>query len=101
MELKELIQTVISNIRNKEWWSCAITRAIKTMVQTAVSLLAVENFYLDVDWSSMPLVIVGAGLASIATSLIGIPEVSDEESDDEGTEEVYDEEIEEDEESVG
>lgn len=59
----------------KTWIKAAGIRAAKTMAQTAVALLPASATISAVDWK----VVVGtaalAGVASILTSLAGLPEI--------------------------
>ena len=59
----------------KTWLKAAGIRAAKTMAQTAVALLPASATISAVDWK----VVVGtaalAGVASILTSLAGLPEI--------------------------
>ena len=64
-----------SNLREwGKWMRFAGSRAIKTFAQTCVALLPATAMITDVDWK----VVVGtaalAGVASLFTSLAGIPE---------------------------
>ena len=59
----------------KKWLKAAGVRAIKTMAQTAVSMLTVGQAVLDVNWLNVLSVSVVAGVVSILTSLAGLPEV--------------------------
>ena len=60
---------------NRQWFKAAGIRAIKTMAQTAVALLPAAAMITEVDWP----VVVGtaalAGIASLLTSIAGLPEV--------------------------
>ena len=60
---------------SKKWIKAAGVRAIKTMAQTAVSMLTVGQAVLDVNWLNVLSVSVVAGVVSILTSLAGLPEV--------------------------
>lgn len=57
------------------WMKAAGVRALKTVAQTAVALLPASAMITDVNW----LVVLGtaalAGVASLLTSLAGLPEV--------------------------
>lgn len=59
----------------KRWLSAAGIRAARTVAQTAVAMLPVSAMIQEVDW----LVVLGtaalAGVASLLTSLAGLPEV--------------------------
>lgn len=61
----------------KNWMKAAGVRALKTVAQTAVALLPASAMITEVDW----LVVLGtsalAGVASLLTSLAGLPEVDE------------------------
>ena len=59
----------------KKWLKAAGIRALKTMSQTAVSMLTVGQAVLDVNWVNVLSVSVVAGIVSMLTSLAGLPEV--------------------------
>lgn len=61
-----------------EWLKCALVRAVKTWAQVGVAYLgsgAIGIF--DVDWIAFLSVTCMAFVASLLTSLAGIPEVND------------------------
>lgn len=61
---------------NKTWVKAALVRAIKTMAQTAVSLLGTGAMgILDADWVAVLSAAALAGILSILTSIAGLPEV--------------------------
>lgn len=62
----------------KNWFKCAIIRAIKTMAQTAVSMITVGQAVMDVNWLNVLSVSIVAGILSLLTSIAGLPEVEDE-----------------------
>jgi len=63
--------------RGKEWLIAALIRAIRTMAQTALSMLAVGMAISDVDWKKLVSVSLVAGLVSILTSIAtGLPEAT-------------------------
>lgn len=59
----------------KEWFKCAGIRAIKTVAQTAVSMLTVGQAVLEVNWVNVVSVSLVAGVISLLTSIGGLPEV--------------------------
>lgn len=61
----------------KIWFKAASIRAIKTMAQTAVSLITVGNLVTEMDWIAIASVSVTAGIASILTSIAGLPELEE------------------------
>ena len=63
---------------NKKWWKAAGIRALKTVAQTAVSMITVGQAFIEVDWINILSVSVTAGILSLLTSLAGIPEVEEE-----------------------
>ncbi len=64
-------------IFSKQWRRAALTRALRTVAQSAAAMLPAFVTIDQVDW----LVVLGtaalAGLASILTSLGGLPEVDE------------------------
>lgn len=63
------------------WLKAAAIRAVKTMAQTAVAMLPAAATIQEVDW----LVVAGtaalAAIASLLTSLAGLPELKDTNGD--------------------
>ena len=68
----------LSGVDTKKWMKSAGIRAVKTMAQTAVSIVAVGNTVATVDWKLAVSSAVVAGVVSLLTSVAGIPEVEDE-----------------------
>lgn len=60
---------------SKQWLKAAGIRAVKTMAQTAVSMLTVGQAVLDVNWVNVLSVSAVAGVISMLTSIAGLPEV--------------------------
>lgn len=60
------------------WIKAAGVRAIKTMAQTAVSLITVGATMSEINWATIASVSMVAGILSILTSLGGLPEVKEE-----------------------
>ena len=65
--------------KTKKWIKAAGIRAVKTMAQTAVSLITVGNLITELDWVSIIGISATAGVASMLTSVAGLPEVESEE----------------------
>jgi len=59
----------------KEWAKAALIRAIKTLAQTAVSMIAVGAAFSEIDWLRVASVSGVAFVLSLLTSLAGLPEV--------------------------
>ena len=66
------------SVDTKKWLKSAIIRSVKTMAQTAVSMIVVGSTASEVDWLGILSVSAVAGVASILTSIGGIPEVTEE-----------------------
>lgn len=64
--------------KTKKWLKAAAVRAVKTVAQSALAMLPAAATITEVDWK----VVIGtaalAGVASILTSLKGLPEVKEE-----------------------
>lgn len=63
----------------REWLKKAGIRAAKTMAQTAVAMLPVAATVAAVDWIAVAGTAALAGIASMLTSIAGIPEEKVEE----------------------
>ena len=66
-------------MKTKEYWiqwiKAAGIRAIKTVAQTAIGMIAVGAALQDIDWIRVASVSAVAGIVSLLTSLAGLPEV--------------------------
>lgn len=63
------------SVDTQKWLKSAGIRAVKTMAQTAVSVITVGSTVASVDWKLAVSSAVVAGVISILTSVAGIPEV--------------------------
>lgn len=63
---------------SKKWWKAAGIRALKTVAQTAVSMITVGATLTEVDWITVGSVSLVAGILSLLTSLAGLPEVKED-----------------------
>lgn len=63
-----------------KWWKKAGIRAVKTMAQTAVSVIGAGSVISAVDWKMVVSSAVVAGVVSLLTSVAGIPEVEADEN---------------------
>lgn len=64
------------------WLRAAGIRALKTMAQSALGMLSGEMLgMLDVDWVAVLSVAAMAGVASLLTSVAGLPELAATEDD--------------------
>ena len=60
---------------SKLWFKAAAVRAVKTMAQTAVAMLPVAVSITEVNWLTVAGTAALAGIASLLTSVAGLPEV--------------------------
>lgn len=61
----------------KKWAKAAGIRAVKTMAQTAVSLITVGAAMTEINWVTVGSVSLVAGILSILTSVAGLPEIKE------------------------
>lgn len=66
------------SVNTQKWAKAAAIRAIKTMAQVAGSMLVIGAFN-ETAWCIMIQTTIVAGVASILTSVAGIPEVTEQE----------------------
>ena len=59
----------------KDWIKAAGVRAIKTVAQTAVSLIGTSVAFSDVDWKLIVSASALSGVVSLLTSVAGLPEL--------------------------
>ena len=64
---------------NKVWLKAAAIRAVKTICQTAVAIIAVGVPIYDMDWKNILAVSLTAGVCSMLTSVAGLREVPEDE----------------------
>lgn len=64
---------------NMKWLKAAAVRAVKTVCQTAVAIIAVGVPIYDMDWKNILAVSLTAGVCSMLTSVAGLPEVPEDE----------------------
>ena len=65
----------------KAWLKAAGIRAIKTVAQTAIATIGTCALISEVDWRVVASASALAGILSLLTSLAGLPEVSDNDSE--------------------
>lgn len=68
-------------MKNKGYWTvwakAAAVRAIKTVAQTALASITVGAAISEINWGYIASVAVVAGVASLLTSIAGLPEVGE------------------------
>lgn len=60
---------------SRQWMKAAAIRAIKTMAQAGLAVVATSQFIEEINPQALLSVMAVAGLASVLTSLAGLPEV--------------------------
>ena len=60
-----------------KWLKAAGIRAVKTMAQTALGLIGTSVIMSDVSWPIVASASVLAGIASMLTSVAGLPELGE------------------------
>lgn len=58
-----------------KWAKAAGVRALKTVAQSAVSIIGTTTMFGDVNWSVVVSAALLAGLLSLLTSVAGLPEL--------------------------
>lgn len=58
-----------------KWIKAASVRAVKTVAQTAVSLIGVGTVMSDINWMMVASASLLSGILSLLTSVAGLPEV--------------------------
>ncbi len=66
---------IIFNKTTKEWCKAAAVRAVKTMAQTGIAMLPAAAAITEVDWVAVASTAALAGVASVLTSVAGLPEL--------------------------
>lgn len=67
-----------TSVDTKKWMKGAAIRAVKTMAQTAVSLIPAAQMIQQVDWKVVAGTAALAGVVSLLTSIAGLPECEEE-----------------------
>ena len=67
-------------LMSADWWRSASIRAAKTMFQTGAALVVTQMPSGTVDWMAVGSAAIVAGVASLGTSLAGLPELEKEDN---------------------
>ena len=73
------MKQLFKRLSNSQWIKSACIRSIKTMAQTAVSMLTIGNMVTEIDWVSVVSISLTSGIVSVLTSIAGLPEVEEDE----------------------
>ena len=66
-----------TSVDTKKWLKASVTRAIKTVAQTAVATIGTSSVMGDVSWVMVASASALSGILSILTSIAGLPEVTE------------------------
>lgn len=61
----------------EKWLKCALVRSIKTICQTAIAMIGTSTVMGDVNWLMVGSASLLAGILSLLTSVVGLPEVKE------------------------
>lgn len=67
--------------KTKKWIKAAGVRAVKTVAQTFVATIGTAAVMNEVNWTMVVSASVLSGVLSLATSIAGLPEITDAESE--------------------
>lgn len=67
-------------LMSADWWRAASIRGAKTMFQTGAALVVTQMPSGTVDWMAVGSAAIVAGVASLGTSLAGLPELEKEDN---------------------
>lgn len=66
-------------LKSKDFWECAMERAIRTFAQTMVSLIPASAILTEINWTYILSASCVAALLSILTSVVtGLPEAEED-----------------------
>lgn len=71
-------------LKSKKWWEAAGTRAIRTVAQTALATIGSSMMISEVNWLLVGSASVVAGVVSLLTSISGLPECKEENTESVG-----------------
>ena len=71
----------MDKLTNVNWWKAAAVRTIKTFAEVLISMVTVGQAFAEVDWLHVMSVAGVAALIAFATCFAGLPEVADDDAD--------------------
>lgn len=67
----------MKNVEFKKWCKAAGMRALKTVAETALSMMTIGQGVMDVNWLNVLSVSATAGIISLLFSIKGLPELEE------------------------
>lgn len=67
----------------KKWFKAAGIRALKTIAQSAIATIGTTALLSEIDWRIVASAAILAGVLSLLTSIAGLPELKEEDKEDE------------------
>ena len=64
-------------MNSKQWFKCALVRAVKTVSQTAIATIGTSAVLSQVDWKIVVSASILSGILSLLTRVAGLPEVTE------------------------
>lgn len=71
-----------SDVNTVKWIKATAIRTVKTMAESAIGVIGTTAVLNQVDWSVVGGTVALSGIVCILTSIAGLPEVSDEGSEE-------------------
>ena len=68
--------------KTKSWIKAAVTRAVRTIAQTAIATIGTSTLIGSVDWLMVASASALSGIISLLMSIAGLPEVKEEKEDE-------------------
>ena len=65
----------------KKWFKAAAIRAVKTLAQTAASLVTVGALMSEINWATVFSAAAVAAIYSLLMSIAGLPEVKEDDAE--------------------
>lgn len=67
---------------NRNWWKAAGVRSLKTFCQSIISMVGVGACISEIDIKYVCSCAVVAAVLSLCTSIVGLPELTEEENEE-------------------
>lgn len=71
----------MTKLKDKQWWIAAGIRAIKTVAQAGIATIGAATMLDEVNWLMVGSGAIMAGILSLLTSIAGLPECIEADSE--------------------